>query len=91
MGTTEANPATPAAGHSLHGESFDDGPRHHAEAMPGMGKISFTVSTSKPEAQEFINQGVAQLHSFFYAPANTDIDTNANTNTDRRFTGNVPR
>src|SRR5713226_8369530 len=45
---TEANPAAPAAGHSLHGEAFDDGPRHHAERMPGMGKISFVVSTSKP-------------------------------------------
>jgi peroxiredoxin len=37
--------------------------------MAGMGKIHFAVSTSKPEAQEFINQGVAQLHSFFYFEA----------------------
>jgi peroxiredoxin len=66
---TEANPATPAAGHSLHGEAFDDGPRHHAEAMQGMGKVSFAVSTARPEAQAFINQGVAQLHSFFYFEA----------------------
>ena len=66
---SEANPAIPAAGHSLHGEAFDDGPRHHAVRMPGMGKISFAVSTRKPEAQEFINQGVAQLHSFFYFEA----------------------
>jgi peroxiredoxin len=66
---TEANPAVPAAGHSLHGEAFDDGPRHHAELMPGMGKISFNVSTRSPEAQEFVNQGVAQLHSFFYFEA----------------------
>jgi len=34
-----------------------------------MGKISFAVSTPRPEAQEFINQGVAQLHSFFYFEA----------------------
>ncbi len=66
---SEANPAIPAAGHSLHGEAFDDGPRHHAVRMPGMGKISFAVSTTKPEAQDFINQGVAQLHSFFYFEA----------------------
>jgi peroxiredoxin len=66
---SETNPAVPAAGHSLHGEAFDDGPRHHAERMPGMGKIQFTVSTRSPEAQEFVNQGVAQLHSFFYFEA----------------------
>src|SRR5262245_3785457 len=66
---TEANPATPAAGHSLHGEAFDDGPRHHAEPMPGMGKIRFAVSTANPEAQAFVDQGVAQLHSFFYFEA----------------------
>jgi peroxiredoxin len=34
-----------------------------------MGKVSFPVTTAVPEAQEFINQGVAQLHSFFYFEA----------------------
>ena len=66
---TQANPATPAAGHSPHGESFDDGPRHAAYLMPGMGKVNFPVTTAKPEAQAFVNQGVAQLHSFFYFEA----------------------
>jgi peroxiredoxin len=66
---SETNPAVPAAGHSLHGEAFDDGPRHHAERMPSMGRSHFTVSTRKPEAQEFVDQGVAQLHSFFYFEA----------------------
>jgi peroxiredoxin len=63
---TEANPAAPAPGHSVHGEAFDDGPRHHATLLPGMGKASFPVTTSRPEAQAFIDQGVAQLHSFYY-------------------------
>ncbi len=63
---TEANPAVPAAGHSVHGEAFNDGPRQHATLLPGMGKASFPVTTSRPEAQAFINQGVAQLHSFYY-------------------------
>ena len=49
----------PVAGFGLNGEAFDDGPRRHAELMPGMGKVHFAVSTSKPEAQEFIDQGVA--------------------------------
>ena len=63
---SEANPAVPAAGHSVHGEAFNDGPRHAAYLMPGMGKVHFPVTSKKPEAQAFIDQGVAQLHSFYY-------------------------
>ena len=64
-----ANPAVPAAGHSIHGEAFNDGPRQKAHLMPGQGKVDFPVTTSKPEAQKFVNQGVGQLHSFFYFEA----------------------
>jgi peroxiredoxin len=63
---SEANPAVPAPGHSVHGEAFNDGPRHAAYLMPGMGKIHFPVTTKKPETQAFVDQGVAQLHSFYY-------------------------
>ena len=63
---TEANPAVPPPGHSVHGEAFDDGPRRARHLIPGMGKIHFAVTTSKPDAQKFIDQGVAQLHSFYY-------------------------
>jgi peroxiredoxin len=66
---SEANPAVPAAGHSIHGEAFNDGPRQKAYLMPGQGKADFPVTTSKPEAQAFVNQGVGQLHSFFYFEA----------------------
>ncbi len=63
---TEANPAVPAPGHSLHGEAFDDGPRHAAHIIPDQGKVHFPVSTKNVEAQKFVDQGVAQLHSFLY-------------------------
>ena len=63
---SEANPAVPAAGHSVHGEAFNDGPRHAAYLMPGMGKVHFPVTSKKPEVQAFIDQGVGQLHSFYY-------------------------
>ena len=66
---TEANPAVPAAGHSIHGEAFNDGPRRSATLMPGMGKVPFPVTTARPEAQAFVNQGVGQLHSFYYFEA----------------------
>ncbi len=63
---SEANPAVPAPGHSVHGDAFNDGPRHAAHIIPGMGKVHFPVTTGKPEAQTFVDQGVAQLHSFYY-------------------------
>jgi peroxiredoxin len=66
---SEANPAVPAPGHSVHGEAFNDGPRHGAYLMPGMGKVHFAVTTQKPEAQAFVDQGVGQLHSFYYFEA----------------------
>ena len=53
----------------MHGEAFNDGPRHAAYLMPGMGKVHSPVTTKKPEAQAFIDQGVAQLHSFYYFEA----------------------
>jgi peroxiredoxin len=66
---TEANPAVPAQGHSVHGEPFNDGPRQKAYLMPGMGVSEFPVTTDKPAAQAFIQQGVAQLHTFYYFEA----------------------
>ncbi len=67
--TTEANAAIPAPGHSVHGEPFNDGPRQAAYIMPGMGKAHFPVTTRSADAQAFVDQGVAQLHSFFYFEA----------------------
>lgn len=66
---TEANPAVPAPGHSIHGEAFDEGPRQKAHIMPGMGKADFPATVASLEAQAFINQGVAQLHTFYYLEA----------------------
>jgi peroxiredoxin len=37
--------------------------------MPGMPRINFPVTTKVPEAQSFINQGVGQLHGFWYYEA----------------------
>lgn len=66
---SEANPAVPAAGHSLHGEAFNDGPRQAATLIEGMGKAPFPITTTKPDAQAFMDQGVAQLHTFYYLEA----------------------
>ena len=66
---SESDPSQPAAGHSTHGEAFDEGPRRRAVLLPGMGVASFPVVGVSPEVQAFLNQGVAQLHSFYYFEA----------------------
>ena len=62
-GTTDA--AT-LEGHSVHGEVFNEGPRQAAYLMDGMGIVQFPVTTSNSEARQFVEQGVAQLHGFWY-------------------------
>lgn len=61
-----ARAADPLPGHSLHGESFSEGPRQAAVLMPGMPAIKFPVSTRNTEAQKFFEQGIGQLHGFWY-------------------------
>src|SRR5215467_13457838 len=36
-----------------------------ARILTGQGTIHFPITTSNPKAQEFFNQGVAQMHSFW--------------------------
>lgn len=70
-GPTPAVPTekNPAAGHSIHGEAFNEGPRQHAALMPGMPAVHLAISTAKPEAQKFFDQGIGQLHGFWYFEA----------------------
>lgn len=58
-----------AAGHSGHGETFNEGPRQRAYLMGNTGPVNFPVTTSSPDAQKFINQGIGQLHGFWYFEA----------------------
>lgn len=58
-----------AAGHSFHGESFNEGPRQAAYLMPGMAPIQFAITTDSPLGQKFFEQGMAQLHGFWYFEA----------------------
>lgn len=57
------------AGHSYHGEAFNEGPRRAAVLIPGMANIKFETSTKSPAAQKFVEQGIAQLHGFWYLEA----------------------
>ncbi|MFT5469854.1 MAG: peroxiredoxin [Verrucomicrobiales bacterium] len=62
----EEPPAPPSPGHSQHGEIFNEGPRQAAVLIGNTGKIDFEITTKSPEAQKFFNQGVGQLHGFWY-------------------------
>ena len=53
-------------GHSTHGEVFNEGPRQGAYLMNGVGGVRFPVTTANEEARKFVEQGVAQLHGFWY-------------------------
>lgn len=61
-------PGVPA-GHSQHGEAFNDGPRQKAYIMSGVGNVHFTPSTSNDQAARFTRQGIGQLHGFWYFEA----------------------
>src|SRR3954464_3660928 len=66
-------PAVPGSksqpGHSSHGEAFNEGPRQKAELMTGTGEVHFPVTTKSELAQKFFDQGVGQLHGFWYFEA----------------------
>src|SRR6266568_6916309 len=95
------------AGHSLHGEAFNEGPRQMAKLLPGTGKVKIKVKTRNSKAQEFFNQGVGQLHGFWYFEAERSfrqvaaLDTNcamaywgmamANVNNSKRASGFIAR
>ncbi len=57
------------AGHSSHGEVYDEGPRQAAYLMQGMSNIHFPVTCSDDLVQRFVDQGVSQLHGFWYYEA----------------------
>ncbi len=57
------------AGHSYHGEAFNEGPRQYAYLMDGLGRAKFEITSDVPDAQEFFNQGIDQLHGFWYFEA----------------------
>lgn len=57
------------AGHSIHGMAFDEGPRQAAYLMEGMGNVDFPITTKDQTAQKFFNQGLAQIHGFWFYEA----------------------
>jgi peroxiredoxin len=67
--------ANPAPGHSAHGESFSEGPRRRLPLTPGCGAVHFPVTTASSEAQAYFDQGIGQLHGFWYWEAERSFRT----------------
>jgi len=57
------------AGHSAHGDAFNEGARQAAYLMEGTGPIRFEVTSQHPQVQAFVEQGIGQLHGFWYLEA----------------------
>ena len=57
------------AGHSKLGEAFDEGPRERPSRIAAIGRTHFPITTSKPEVQEWFDQGHTLLHSFWFFEA----------------------
>ncbi len=54
------------AGHSMHGEVFNEGARQKAYLIEGCGDINFPATTENELVQKFINQGLGQMHGFWF-------------------------
>ncbi len=65
----KADEKPPLPGHSLAGEAFNEGPRQAAVLMPGMGDVHLAVTTKNDIAQKFFDQGLGQIHGFWYFEA----------------------
>ena len=66
-----SGPDSPDAqpGHSTNAFAFNEGPRQAAYLMNGMGNVHWEISTKNPMAQRFFDQGIVQLHGFWYFEA----------------------
>ena len=61
--------ATTPAGHSYHGEVFNEGPRQAAVLIPGTGEVHLEITTQSEEARRFFDQGLGQLHGYWFFEA----------------------
>ena len=56
-------------GHSHQGHSFNDGPRQASELIKGTGKVTIPIKTTWQHGQAYFDQGLGQLHGFWYYEA----------------------
>ena len=61
--------SNPAPGHSHSGESFNEGPRQSAVKVDGTGDVHFPITTKWSRGQQMFDQGIGQLHGFWFYEA----------------------
>ena len=67
--TLAADDSDVLAGHSYHGEAFNEGPRQAAVLMPGMARSIFPPRRNRKQPRSSSSKGIAQLHGFWYLEA----------------------
>ena len=55
---------SPTAGHSIHGEVFNEGPRQKAYLMGTTGNVSLVVTTRSPQASAASKGTLSAMPSF---------------------------
>jgi len=60
---------SPLPGHSHQGEAFNEGPRQASPLFKGNGSVNFPITTDWDQGQAYFNQGLGQLHGFWYYEA----------------------
>jgi hypothetical protein len=58
---TATSEAVVAAGHSAHGEAFNEGPRQAAYLFAGNGAAHFPITRTTSEAQSCLGRGLGQV------------------------------
>lgn len=56
-------------GHSHQGHSFNEGPRQASGLIEGTGKVTIPIKTSWEQGQAYFDQGLGQLHGFWFYEA----------------------
>jgi peroxiredoxin len=56
-------------GHSHQGDSFNEGPRQAYGLIGGTGDVTIPVKTTWNQGQAYFDQGLGQLHGFWYYEA----------------------
>lgn len=56
-------------GHSHQGDSFNEGPRQASELIGGTGQVTIPIETTWEHGQAYFDQGIGQLHGFWYYEA----------------------
>lgn len=56
-------------GHSHNGHAFNEGPRQAGPLMGNTGEVHLPITTSWDKGQAYFDQGLGQLHGFWYYEA----------------------